>query len=141
MKIKNLFILAGLTLMLTVLLPAAPLWAGANEDPPTDCTVQGPELWGVWIIDCTKSLATLRVKRVVDCDVQTQAITVTPWTLGSCPADPSEVLWRKLGITLFGINPNPATLDSIVTKVKNFKQDDNDVNLVSMDVQIKFCQY
>jgi len=141
MKIKNLFILAGLTLMLTVLLPAAPLWAGANEDPPTDCTVQGPEVWGVWVIDCTKSLATLRVKRVVDCNVETQAFTVAPWTLGSCPTDPSEVLWRKLGITLFDINPNPATLDSIVTKVKNFKPDDNDVNLVSMDVQIKFCQY
>jgi len=139
MKIKNLFLLAGLTLMLTALLPAAPLWAGANEDPPTDCTIQGPELWGVWVIDCTKSLSTLRVKRVVDCNVQTEAITTAPWTLG-CPADESAVMWRKLGVPLFGINPDPANLDTIVTKVNNFNPQ-NGGQLVSMDVQIKFCQY
>jgi hypothetical protein len=61
--------------------------------------------------------------------------------LGSCPANEGEVMWRKLGIPLFDINPNPANLDAIVTKVKNFEIDDSDPNLVSMDVQIKFCQY
>jgi len=41
-------------------------------------------------------------------------------------------------VTLFEINPDPAAMDPIITKVKNFKQEPAGQNLYSFDVQIKF---
>jgi hypothetical protein len=41
-------------------------------------------------------------------------------------------------VTIFDINPDPAVLDPIITKVKNFKEEPGGQNLFSFDVQIKF---
>jgi hypothetical protein len=107
----------------------------AAEPPPTTGTIVGPELWGVVVIDCgAESTATLRVKRVDDCDVQTQAVVVN-WT--SCPSSENDPLNKILtGVVLFDINPgaNPVP---IITKVKNWTVQGT---IFSFDVQIKFWQ-
>jgi len=114
------------------------VWAGGPENPPTSGTIGGPELWGEMIIDCGAGILSLRVKRIVDCDVETQAFMDTDFDQG-CPDDETTPLYRKLGVTLFDINPNPAVMDPIITKVKNYKQEaaPND-QIFSFDVQIKF---
>ena len=139
MQIKKLTFVIGLTAMVTVLGLAGQLWAGGPENPPATGSIGGPELWGEMIIECSAAnIATLRVKRIVDCNVETQAILDLGYTLG-CPADASTPLNRKLGVTLFDINPDPAVKDPIITKVKNFKQEPAPNNSIySFDVQIKF---
>jgi hypothetical protein len=112
-------------------------WAGGPEDPPDAGSVGGPELWGVMIIDCgANNLVILRVKRIVDCNVETQAFVSDLGILG-CPADETTPLWRKLGVTIFDINPDPTAMDPIITRVKNFKEETGQ-NVYSFDVQIKF---
>ena len=112
-------------------------WAGGPENPPTTGSIIGPELWGVMIVDCgARNLVILRVKRIVDCNVQTQTFIEDLGILG-CPADETTPLWRQLGVTLFDINPNPAAMDPIITKLKNFTEETGQ-NLYSFDVQIKF---
>lgn len=123
--------------IVTLMVPGS-LWAGA-EDPPTTGTIVGPELWGVVVLDCAaRNVATLWVKRIVDCDVETQAL-VQAWTLG-CPTSESDVLYHTFQTTLFGINPNPNTLTPIVTRVKNFKAEPGGA-VFSFQVQIKFWQH
>ena len=137
MRDSKIFLLVGLITLLVLLVPAGFVWAGGNEDPPPSGAIEGPELWGEMIIDCgVRNIVTLRVKRIVDCDVQTQAFISDLGILG-CPADETTPLWRLLGVTLFDINPNPAVLDPIISKVKNYKQEPGQ-NLYSFDVQIKF---
>jgi hypothetical protein len=111
-------------------------WAGGPENPPDTGSIGGPELWGVMIVDCGHNILTLRVKRIVDCNVQTQAFVDATYELG-CPADETTPLYRRLGVTLFDINPNPAVMDPIITRVKNFKEETGQ-NIYSFDVQIKF---
>lgn len=111
-------------------------WAGGPENPPATGTIVGPELWGVMVIDCgAGNILSLRVKRIVDCNVQTQAFMDLAYGLG-CPADETTPVYRRLGVTLFDINPDPGVMDPIITKVKNFKKETGDV--YSFDVQIKF---
>jgi hypothetical protein len=136
MKIRKIFLIAGLLAVLALLIPCSHTLAGGPEDPPTTGTIIGPELWGVMIIDCGQNILMLRVKRIVDCNVETQAFDDTNYQLG-CPADATTPLWRMLGVTLFDINPNPAVMDPIITKVKNFKKEPGQ-DLYSFDVQIKF---
>lgn len=133
---KKVLFISGLIVTLALLVVCGPVWAGGNEDPPATGTIVGPELWGVMIIDCGQNILTLRVKRIVDCNVQTQAFVDANYGLG-CPANATTPLWRKLGGTLFDINPNPAVMDPIITKVKNFKQEPGQ-DLYSFDVQLKF---
>lgn len=132
---KKGFIIIGLVAMMAVLGPAGGVWAGGPENPPITGTIVGPELWGTMILGCNVlQVVALRVKRVVDCNVETQAFVVgNTW---GCPTDGTTPLNRKLGVTLFDINPNPAVMDPIITKVKNFKKETGDV--YSFDVQIKF---
>ena len=133
---KKVLFISGLIVTLALLVVSGPVWAGGNEEPPATGTIVGPELWGVMVIDCGQNVLTLRVKRIVDCNVETQALDDANYQLG-CPDDATTPLWRQLGVTLFDINPNPAVMDPIITKVKNFKQESNQ-NLYSFDVQIKF---
>jgi len=137
MKLRKIVLVVGLLAAFTMLIPCSQALAGGAEDPPDSGTIVGPELWGVMIIDCGQNILMLRVKRIVDCNVETQALDDTNYTLG-CPADATTPLWRKLGVTLFEINPDPAAMDPIITKVKNFKQEPAGQNLYSFDVQIKF---
>ena len=128
---------------LALLLPAAHALAGGAEDPPTTGTIEGPELWGEMVLDCSNfNVITIRVKRIVDCNVQTQAIVI-PWSLG-CPADENEPLYQKLSIVLFDINqytdpPANTQVDKtpIITKVKNYKKEPGQ-DVYSWDAQIKF---
>ena len=135
---KKVFIISGLIVTLALLGLGGQAWAGGPENPPTTGTIEGPELWGEMIIDCGNGILSLRVKRIVDCNVQTQAFIDPTYALG-CPADETTPLFRKLGVTLFDINPDPAVMDPIITKLKNFKQEaaPND-SIFSFDVQIKF---
>ncbi len=138
MHYKNLLIISALVATLTVFGFSGQTFAGGPENPPATGTIGGPELWGEMIIDCGNGIAALRVKRIVDCNVETQALMDTAYDLG-CPADETTPVYRKLGVTLFDINPDPAVMDPIITKVKNYKQEaaPND-SLYSFDVQIKF---
>ena len=136
MKIKKVFLFTGLLAVLTLLIPCSQALAGGNEDPPTTGTIMGPELWGVLVYDCDLGGLVLRVKRIVDCNVQTQALYDDTYNTG-CAGDESSFLWRKLGVPLFDINPDPTVMDPIITSVKNYRKEPGR-GLFSMDVQIKF---
>ena len=133
---KKISLTFGLIFTLALLVAAGPVFAGGNEDPPATGTIEGPELWGVMIYHCGENALILRVKRVVDCNVQTQALTDFNYNQG-CPSDETSPLNRRLGVTLFDINPDPNVMNPIITKVKNFKKEDGQ-DLYSFDVQIKF---
>ena len=138
MHYKKVFFISGLIVTLALFGLGGQAWAGGPENPPTTGTIVGPELWGQMIIDSGNGILSLRVKRIVDCNVQTQAFIDPTYALGA-PADETTPLYRRLGVTLFDINPNPAVMDPIITKVKNYKQEPapND-DIFSFDVQIKF---
>ena len=133
MRLNKMLLIVALTAVFILAAKAGPVWAGAEDPPPTG-TIGGPELWGVVVIDCSEeNVATLRVKRIVDCNVETQAVVQT-WTSG-CPADASIPLyWQLSGVTLFGLPGTP-----IITKVKNFKMESGGA-IYSFDAQIKFWQ-
>ena len=119
---KKTLVITGLIALLVFCGFTGSLWAGGNEDPPATGQIVGPELWGVMVYDCGLNALVLRVKRIVDCDVQTQALLNLAYS-GGCPTDASSIMNRLLGVTLFDINPNPAVMDPIITKVKNFKKE------------------
>jgi hypothetical protein len=132
MNFRRLIVVAGVLGMLWVL--ALQGQVGAIE-PPGSGSIVGPELWGVVVIDGSETpmKATLRVKDIVDCNVDTQAVVSN---LTSCPTGANAVLnWKLTGVTLFGNTGTP-----IITKVKNYKEEKVGVNVVrvSCDVQIKF---
>ena len=133
---RNKKILSVIGFLAMAILLVSNGWAGGPENPPATGTIGGPELWGVMVIDCgAGNILSLRVKRIVDCNVQTQAFMDLTYGLG-CPADETTPVYRRLGVTLFDINPDPAVMDPIITKVKNFKKETG--NVYSFDVQIKF---
>ena len=138
MRINKLSSIILLTAMIMVVSGAGLSWAGGPENPPTTGTIVGPELWGEMVIDSANGILSLRVKRIVDCNVQTQAFMDPTYALGA-PANETTPLNRRLGVTLFDINPDPAAMNPIITKVKNYKQElaPND-SIYSFDVQIKF---
>ena len=138
MHYKKVLFISALIAALTLFGSGGQVWAGGPENPPTSGTIGGPELWGEMTIDCGNGILSLRVKRIVDCNVETQAFMDPTYALG-CPANETTPVYRKLGVTLFDINPDPNALDPIITKVKNFKQEaaPND-SIYSFDVQIKF---
>jgi len=131
---KTMRVILMMSLLAIFLLPVAQVLAG-GEPPPTTGTIQGPELWGVFVFDCNTSTMNVRIKRVVNCQVETQALVVSSQ---NCPTDETQPLWETLEIQLFDINQDPATLTPIITKVKNFK---TEVNVVSFDAQIKFWSH
>jgi hypothetical protein len=132
MKLGKILFVAGLIVMLAMLAPGAQVFGG---EPPGSTTIVGPELWGVGVInmDASSPYATFRAKRVVDCNVETQAviklITISP----PDPLTQDYLLGIYFSENLFGILGKP-----IITKVKNFKQEDG-TKIYSFDAQIKFC--
>ena len=100
-----------------------------GQDTPV---IEGPEYWGVVVVNDPLDFATLRVKRVVDCQVETESKAINEFTL--IPSSPGSTVGMKLdGITIFDDPRVP-----IITKEKNWKEDANGV--FSMDVQIRFVQ-
>ena len=135
MNHKKILLMAGLIAMFALLVPAGQVLAGG--DPPISAdlgagSIQGPELWGVIVMDCSttgSAPVTLRVKRIVDCNVETAA---TVGFFFNCPNVASDIPANALltGISLFDISGTP-----VITKVKNFNRQGD---ACSFDVQIKF---
>ena len=147
MKVRKLFLIAGLIAVCT--LTGGDLTVLAHESPPGTAQILGPEIWGVIVLNLATDEATLRVKRIKNCVVYTEAHYL-PVTLLQEPDDASDPLWFKFsGLTLFADDPDsgipPGTVP-IITQVKNFKRQDNylfqgtPISIVSFDAQIKFCQ-
>jgi hypothetical protein len=130
MKLRKILVIAGIVTAFILAVPAGQVWAGADTPPPTSGSIDGPELWGVIVLSgCGGTVnGTLRVKKIENCVVDTEAVALG-WT--GCPANASAPLWVQLtGVTLFGDSRVP-----IITKVKNFKVQGS---VVSFDAQIKF---
>ena len=138
MHYKNLLIVSALIAALAVFGIGGQSFAGGPENnAPGTGNISGPELWGEIVYDSNAGVASLRVKRIVDCDVQTLAFLSPNWNLGSITDVQTQLINLKLGVTLFDINPDPNNPAAIITKVKNFKQEGN-TGLYSWDAQIKF---
>lgn len=141
MNIRKIVGMAGMAVVFTLLVAVAPALAGG--DPPvadlTQGTIQGPEMWGVIVIDCVTAsgaFAMLRVKRIVDCNVQATAEAGVSF---NCPNDASGIPQNAMlsDITLFSDDPAGST--PVITKVKNFvKETEGTHTLVSFDAQIKY---
>lgn len=147
MAIRKILSIIGLLAICAILLPVAPVRAGYEGGPtaePSDWSkVVGPELWGVVVMQCgVTNLGTMRVKRINDCNVETDTLVDTA-TTQQCVNDQSAYIYvRFLKNTFFdgaaGIPTQPG--EWIVTKVKNFSYEDlgGSNQIVSFDVQIKF---
>jgi len=117
----------------------------AAFEPGDDLDVVGPVVWGVGVIDCPTTngcTATLRIKRVEDCEVSTGAVVeeaidgIENGGLIPFPTGPGSVLNVRFDSgSIMGL-PCPA----IVTKVKNWQQDNpgDTQALFSFDAQIMF---
>ena len=140
MKLRKIVLVVGLMAVFTMLTPGLLVWAGGPEPPDADAIIQDTELWGVVVVYChpnTSALdrAVVRVKRIVDCNIETQALFASSWTFG-CPADSDAPLNWSLpaGTTFFDIAGTP-----FISKVKNFMQDVQlDGDVYSFDAQFKF---
>jgi hypothetical protein len=135
MKTKHIFFSALVVSLVAILMAAGQVGAGSEGKlpPGSEATISGPEIWGVVVLDCSRDMATLRVKRINNCDVETEAVMV-PWV--TCPvtaADPVNVYLDGVNLTSMGIAQTP-----IITKVKNFEIQGN---IASFDVQIRSTSY
>ena len=149
MKLGKIFILVGLIAVGTLSLNFQ-AWAG--NPAPDNPTVGGPEYWGVIILACDSNEVYLRVKRVVDCQVETDEV-IERYPLPFCSVPTGEASTRDIiASDLLGqwlgydqvIFQEPGV--PIITKVKNFHKKDyqggsNEYNgdIFSADVQIRFC--
>ena len=133
MNFKKTHMIVALAAVFFAISLGSQAYAGGGVDPPAWCTsIQGPELWGVVVLDCTKAVATLRVKRIVDCNVDTFS-GVDDAFGADCPATATDPInWAFQGQSFFPDISGSA----IITKTKNFKIDGNSI---SFDAQFKFC--
>ena len=133
MNFKKTLMIIGLAAVFFAMSLGSQAYAGGGVDPPAWCTtIQGPELWGVVVVDCTKSVAALRVKRIVDCNVETFS-NVDDNYQGTCPANgdgPINTAFQ--GQSFF----SDISGSAIITKTKNFQIDGTSI---SFDAQFKFC--
>lgn len=117
-----------------------------NPGLPNDAVIIGPEYWGTVVVDTVKKVAYLRVKRVVNCEVETQLLAVEEWQ--TIPSQEGLSVGTEIPVPIFDNDPVGTT--PIITKEKNWKDGksisyDDDGNPVvtpdvvfSFDVQIKF---
>jgi hypothetical protein len=138
MNLKKMMCIFGCVAALTMVAPASQVMAGGGPEPPTGSTVQGPEIWGEVTVYCSPSVAdvaTIRVKRVVDCNVEAQALIDPNWQFG-CSDDPNSALKWSLpaGTQFFNIPGTP-----FINKVKNYtKNVQGDGAIYSFDAQFMF---
>lgn len=135
MRIKKVYLIAGLITMVLFLISTGPLLAGGGFEPPPGATILEPEIWGTVVFYCSggTKLVTVRVKRVVNCNVETEALVDPLWVL-DCPANAAALEGQSLttGTTFFGL---PGT--AFINKVKNFNDQGT---TISCDAQFKFYQ-
>ncbi len=129
MNIKNIFIAVAVASLFMISMPAGKVWAGAEGGQPPTGGISGPELWGTVVIDCAAKWATLRVKCVVDCNVETAAVSMSWLTCPTTEKSPLYLVLTGVDLTSMGITGTP-----VITKVKNFKIEGN---VASFDVQIR----
>ena len=137
-------IIAGLAAMLTVNLALA----GVGPEPPENAEILDIEIWGVVTLICKpncdpgtpSTYAMVRVKRVVDCVVQTETKVITAYP--SCcpnPANPELEIkdWALTGIQFFDMAAN---ITPYIDKIKNFYQltDANGDTVTTFDAKFKF---
>jgi len=138
MHYKKVLFISALMAALALFGFGSQAWAGGPENnAPGTGNIGGPELWGEIVYDSNAGVASLRVKRIVDCNVETQAVLSPNWNLGSITDAQAQLINLKLGVTLFNINQDPSNPEAIITKVKNFKEEGT-TGLYSWDAQIKF---
>jgi len=153
----------GKTLIIVGLIAAGILslnfQAQAGNPPGDSPVIEGNEYWGVIILACSNFEVTLRVKRVVDCVVETDSL-IERYPLAICPTTgditANQVVGQWFGYD--GVIFNEPGVP-IVTKVKNLHKKvyadpgaDGDPNssdpaqlgeyagdIYSADVQIRFC--
>lgn len=151
MKANKIYLNAVLIALIVMLASAPLVWAGAEGGTPPDPNdVTGPEIWGTAVVRCEPSAAAnfiaIRVKRIQDCNVRTDALIITPSEIeNGCPETGNAFLYQQLNPgDLFSDDPTnvPQGLTPIVTKVKNFKVHSRNADgsdaLLSFDAQIKF---
>jgi hypothetical protein len=138
MKTRKILVIFGLLGIGVFVALGSQALAGGGPLPPEATTFHGPEIWGSVVVYCGAptgpDFVVVRVKRVVDCNVETQAVVDPKWTFG-CPADdPSVPLnWSlPLGTKFFGLPGTP-----YITKVQNWKKDGS---AFSFDAQFKFWE-
>jgi hypothetical protein len=142
-------LLASLLVMTALAGSAIAGGAQTGFEPPQGATIIGPELWGVFTIYCSvdlaqPSFATVRIKRVVDCDTQVLTFVDPAWDSESfCPV-------TEEGATEFGLGGTiQQTLASeweitgtpYIDTIKNFDQQgdgDSVPQITSFDGMIKF---
>jgi len=155
MKRKNFYFIAVLMTLATMLGASTLVWAGGEGGAPADLnSATGPEVWATVVVRCAPgfdNFTAVRYKRVKDCDVQTQGLVLYEVRLATaCPASGNVFLYQELtpGSIFSDDDDINATWTPIVTKVKNFKVDDEagpitdppgwTTATLSFDAQIKF---
>ena len=141
MKTRRLILVGSLIALWLLVKPGFPV--SATEPPVGGPQTGDTEIWGEVVVDCGGSgnvanYATLRVKRVVDCDIDTKGVV---WTSSSnvCPDgglsenDVLNMVLSPVDLSDMGITGIP-----IITKVKNFKREGSSA-IYSFDAQIKGC--
>ncbi len=123
MKTMGKKLIIGMMASVLFLIPAANVIAGAGPEPPAGAVISDTKIWGVITMYCTPAvndLVIVRVKRVVDCNVETEIYVDTLWE-ADCPAlEDTDAFddWSLTGYTLFDIPGTP-----YITRVKNMVQD------------------
>ena len=145
MKIRKILLLTGLIAVFTMLIPGSQVLAGGGPEIPIPGSAQkhGPEVWGEVTVFCSDALTdflVVRVKRINDCNVETQTLVDPAWGFG-CPAnETAPVNWSMPpGTQFWDIAGTP-----YIEKVKNFKMDvvivagDPAGQAYSFDAQFRF---
>lgn len=138
--VLKVFLVIGFLIMFSL---STQVMAGF-EDPTVENEKEvGPTLWGVGVIQCgdggNNCNATIRVKKVEDCVVSTEAVDEVAMVNGaipSAPAGPEDVMGVRFTRGAF------FNLDcvSVITKVKNwYKQAGKQI--YSFDAQIRYYVY
>ena len=138
MNLKKKLFIAGLGILL-MMFATTQSFAGSDPTLPTTGVVQGPDVWGVVVVNCVQNSegdvsATLRVKQIADCNVYTEAAAME---IGpNCPVQESNVLYyQPSGLVLHDQNGAAIPGQPIFTKVKNFNCT---ADTCSFDVLVNF---
>ena len=142
MNFKRTLLIIGLSAIIFATSVGLKAYAGGGFDPPPWCTtIQGPELWGVVIMDnCVGApsdppcspFGALRVKRIKECNVETFS-SASPWTTDFPDDETDPINMAFQGQSFFSDIQGSA----IIRKVKNFQIDGG--RHISFDAQFKFC--
>ena len=139
MKTIGKKLIVGMMASILFMIPAANVLAGAGPEPPANAVISDTKIWGVITMYCTPAvndLVIIRVKRVDDCDVETEMYVDAAWQ-ADCPALGDTAAfedWSLVGYTFFDIPGTP-----YITKVKNLVQDiGGGNNATSVEAQFGF---